>query len=148
MHAPLHWLTLAAVFLGTLAAGICVHELLHVTPLRFIDARYSITVLPSDECPTRTAWPTLTHALTGSLVRVEITHLPASTPEWVLRVAALLPLLLALPLALVAVGVVPDPLAAGDAFGTAALVAVSACGLPSPADWAVVWHGSDGYRSR
>ncbi|WP_115865650.1 hypothetical protein [Halorussus litoreus] len=88
---------------------------------------------------------TLRNALTGGLMRVEVTHLPNATPDWLVRTAAILPVLLALPLALVAVGVLPDPLAADDAVGTALLVAVTACGLPSPADWAVVWHGSELY---
>lgn len=149
MHAPLHWFVLVLTLLVTLAVGVCVHELLHVAPLWFTDADYAITVLPSDDSrpsnPSLAGWTTLGHAFAGSLVRVEITHLPASTPEWLLRVAALLPLLLALPLLSVAAGVLPDPLAADSPVGMAALVAVTACGLPSPADWAVVWHGSDCY---
>ena len=185
MHAPLHWLALGLVpidwlalgivLLAALAVGICVHELLHVVPLHFIDASYTVTVLPADsEPPTAdttspttdttsstadtasptsdatppTVWATLQNALTGGLVRVEVTHLPTDAPDWVVRVAALLPIALSIPLLLVAVGVLPDPVVAGDRAATVLLVAAAACGLPSPADWAVVWHGSRLYRGR
>lgn len=197
---PFQWLTLGFVLLTTLALGICLHELLHLVPLSFTDASYTITVLPTDEddadasassssvessamvpsstgpsstsssptsssstsssptasssipssstpsSPTSsspTTWTALQSALTSGLVRVEITHVPQSTPDWVLRVAALLPVLLAVPLLLVGVGVLPNPLAADDHAAALALVALTGCGLPSPADWSVVWHGSE-----
>lgn len=168
MHAPLHWLALGVVSLDwfalgpvllvALAVGICVHELLHVVPLRFIGADYTVTVLPADDEPPTadsasttddtlpTVWATLQSALTGGLVRVEVTHLPSDAPDWVVRVAALLPILLAVPMLLVAAGVLPDPVAANDHLATILVVAAAACGLPSPADWAVVWHGSALYR--
>lgn len=178
MHAPLHWLALGVVpldwfalgpvLLIALAVGICVHELLHVVPLRWIGADYTVTVLPADRAsvaddstqptddstqPTddstpATVWATLQSALTGGLVRVEVTHLPRDAPDWVVRVAALLPVVLAVPMLLVAAGVLPDPVAANDHIATVLLVAAAACGLPSPADWAVVWHGSGLYRGR
>lgn len=171
MHAPLHWLALGVVpldwfalgpvLLVALAVGICVHELLHVVPLRWIGADYTVTVLPAerasetddstpstaDDTPA-TVWATLQSALTGGLVRVEVTHLPRDAPDWVVRVAALLPVVLAVPMLLVAAGVLPDPVAANDHLATVLLVAAAACGLPSPADWAVVWHGSRLYRGR
>ncbi|MFC7080355.1 hypothetical protein [Halorussus caseinilyticus] len=132
---------LGVVLLVTLVVGVCVHELLHVVPLRLADAEYTVTVLPSEDFASRTARATLQHAFSGGLVRVEVTRAPPSTPDWVLRVAALLPLALALPLALVAIGVLPNPVAANDDVATVALVALTGCGLPSPADWAVVWYG-------
>ncbi|NEU59052.1 hypothetical protein [Halorussus sp. MSC15.2] len=140
-----HWFALGAVLLATLAVGICVHELLHVAPLSFTDAEYTVSVLPDTDADSTSpiGWGVLPNALTGGLVRVEVTDVPTETPDWVLRVAALLPVLLALPLVLVAAGVLPDPVAADDHLGTVALVALTGCGLPSPADWAVVWHGSD-----
>lgn len=164
---PLDWLALGVVLLVALAVGICVHELLHVVPLHFIDASYTVTVLPADDgtpstvdaTPTTdddtsvaddgtpaTVWATLQSALTGGLVRVEVTHLPSGAPDWVVRVAAFLPVVLAFPLLLVAAGVLPDPVATNDHAATVLLVAGAACGLPSPADWAVVWHGSRLYR--
>lgn len=169
MHAPLHllalgvvpldWFALGPVLLVALAVGICVHELLHVVPLRWIGADYTVTVLPADRASETddsipstdddtpaTVWATLQSALTGGLVRVEVTHLPRDAPDWVVRVAALLPVVLAVPMLLVAAGVLPDPVAANDHLATVLLVAAAACGLPSPADWAVVWHGSRLYR--
>ena len=165
---PFHWLHLGIVLLVALAVGVCVHELLHVVPLRCIGAEYTVTVLPADDgAPSSadgtsktadgtpsvgeddapaTVWATLQSALTGGLVRVEVTHLPRDAPDWVVRVAALLPVVLAVPMLLVAAGVLPDPVAANDHLATALLVAAAACGLPSPADWAVVWHGSLLYR--
>lgn len=143
MPTALHWLALGLVLLATLAVGISLHELFHLVPLHLADATYTVTVLPSEDAPSRTTLTALQSALSSGLVRVEVTHVPETTPDWVLRVAALLPFLLALPLALVAAGVLPDPIAADDHVWTAALVGVTACGLPSPADWSVVWHGSD-----
>ncbi|MFC4450413.1 hypothetical protein [Halorussus aquaticus] len=137
MQSVLHAFKVGLALLATLAVGICVHELLHVVPLSLTDAEYAVHVLPSGD------GSSLQTALTGGLVRVEVTHLPDATPEWLLRGSALAPLLLALPLALVAAGVLPNPLAADDHLRTAVLVALTGCGLPSPADWSVVWHGSD-----
>lgn len=148
MHAPVHWLALCVVLLTTLALGISVHELLHLVPLHFVNASYTVTLLPTDEDATPTGWTTLQSALTTSLVRVEVTHVPPTTPVWVVRVAALLPLVLALPLLLVAAGVLPNPLASGDHAAALALITLTGCGLPSPADWTAVWHGSDLCRAR
>jgi len=147
MSLPLDWLAPAGALLAALVVGVCAHELLHVVPLRLVGANYTVTLLPDDGGsggPAR--WTTLGNALSGGLVRVEITHLPPEAPDWAVRVAAALPLALALPLLLTAAGVFPDPTATGDRVGTALLVAAGASGLPSPADWAVVWRGAEGYR--
>jgi hypothetical protein len=138
-------LTLGSALFVTLVVGICVHELLHVVPLSFTDAEYTVSVLPNareDSAPS-TGWTALQNLVTGSLVRVEVTRVPDATPDWLLRVAALLPTLLALPLVLAVAGVVPDPIAGGDPVSTVALIALTGSGLPSPADWSVVWYGSD-----
>lgn len=145
MHTALHWLALVPLLAAALAVGVCVHELLHLVPLRLANAGYTVTVCPTDETDSPAGWASLGNALAGGLVRVEVTHLPSTAPEWVVRVAALLPVALALPLLLVAAGALPDPVAAGDHVATVLLVAGAACGLPSPADWAVVWHGTDLY---
>jgi hypothetical protein len=137
MQVALHLLTLATVLLVTLAVGVFAHELLHLLGLSFTDAEYTVTVLPD------AGESSLQNAVASGLVRVEITRVPDSTPDWMLRVAALLPVLLALPLALVLAGELPDPIAAGDHAATVALVALTGCGLPSPADWSVVWYGSE-----
>ena len=142
LDAALHWLGLGLVLLGTVVVGICVHELLHLVPLYLVDADYTVTVLPDEKATGPTAWTTLRSALSSGLVRVEITHVQPSTPDWVLRVAAILPLALALPLLLVGAGVVPDPLATDDHLAAVVFIALTGCGLPSPADWSVVWHGS------
>jgi hypothetical protein len=152
LDALAHWFTLALALFGTLAVGICVHELLHLVPLHLADADYAIRLLPESESTGETGstaeptpWASLQNALTSGLVRVEVTHVQPSTPEWVLRVAALLPLALALPLVLVGLGVVPDPITTGDHLAAVVLIAVTGCGLPSPADWSVVWHGMGGF---
>ena len=154
LDSVLHWLALGLALFGTLAVGICVHELLHLVPLHLADADYAIRVLPDGEAtgttdaPTEsTPWTTLQSALTSGLVRVEVTHVPRTTPDWVLRSAAALPLTLALPLVLVGLGVLPDPLASGDHLAAAVLIAVTGSGLPSPADWSVVWHGTRRFRN-
>jgi len=144
MSLPIDWLAPAAVLLAALALGVCTHELLHVVPLRLVGANYTVTLLPADG-----GGPTaLGTAFSGGLVRVEVTDLPPDAPDWAVRVAAALPVVLALPLLLTAAGVLSDPTATGDRVATALLVAAGASGLPSPADWSVVWHGADGYRGR
>lgn len=144
MQSVVHWLAPGAVLLATLALGVCAHELLHLVPLRLANASYTVTLLPANGgADSSTAWTTLQNAFAGGLVRVEVTHVPPSAPGWAVRIAAILPVALALPLLLVAAGVLPNPLAAGDRVATAALLGATACGLPSPADWSVVWHGAD-----
>ncbi|WP_134670167.1 hypothetical protein [Halorussus marinus] len=147
MSLPLDWLVAAVVGLGALAVGVCAHELLHVVPLRLLGADYTVTLLPGEASTETPALAALPDALSGGLVRVEVTDLPPDAPEWAVRVAAALPVVLALPLVLAAAGVLPDPTATGDRVGTALLVAAGASGLPSPADWSVVWHGAAGYRA-
>jgi hypothetical protein len=149
LDSVLHWFTLGLALLGTLAVGICVHELLHLVPLHLADADYAIRLLPEGESASETGsttgpatWTSPQSALTSGLVRVEVIRVPSETPDWLLRVAATLPLVLALPLVLVGAGVVPDPLTTGDHLAAVVLIAVTGCGLPSPADWSVVWHGS------
>lgn len=153
LDSVLHWLALGLVLLGTLAVGICVHELLHLVPLHLADADYAIRVLPESESAGETgsatgptSWTSLQSALTSGLVRVEVTDVPQTTPDWVLRAAAILPLALALPLVLVGAGVLSDPLATEDHLAAVVLIALTGCGLPSPADWSVVWHGTRRFR--
>lgn len=62
------------------------------------------------------------------------------TAPWRLRVAALSPLALAVPLGAVAVGAVPDPFAGGHLLARLGLVGWLACALPSPSDFSVAFH--------
>lgn len=78
--------------------------------------------------------------VTGALASVEPTYIPADLPPWTLRVAALSPLVLGLPLVAIAVGAVPDPFAGGPVVVQSAVVGWLACALPSPQDFSQAWH--------
>ena len=132
---PLQLLSAAGVLVGTLCLGTVVHEYAHAVALRaagidcemrWLVDRDAVGLLRASVLGT---WASVTPR--GDLSG-------ASIPG--LRVAALAPLALVAPFALVVAGVLPDPLATGDPRVVAAAVAWMACALPSPQDFSVVWH--------
>jgi len=50
------------------------------------------------------------------------------------------PLSLAIPVALVSLGVVPNPFATGDLDFQLVTIAWLGCSIPSPADFSVLWY--------
>lgn len=121
---------LAAVVLGTIA-----HELSHAAALRTFAVPYVIEWLPA-----RTDVGPLRASIVGGWARVRPRRLPPALSPWELRVAALAPLLLATPLVLVPLGVVPDPFETGNSYLIAATLGWTACAIPSPQDFSLVWH--------
>jgi Zn-dependent protease len=61
------------------------------------------------------------------------------TPAWVLRASAMAPLAMVAPFALVPLGVVPAPFA-GSLTVQAVLLGWTACAIPSPQDFSVLWY--------
>jgi hypothetical protein len=116
-----------AVVVGTVA-----HELSHAAVLRTLGVPCTLAWFPDDDgTPLRAA-------LTGRWAVV--TPRPASdgVASWRLRVAAMTPLALVLPLVPVLVGGVPAPVASLPL--QLAVVGWLACALPSPQDFSVLWY--------
>jgi hypothetical protein len=129
----LGWLLASVALVATLAVGVVVHELLHATVLRTAGVRCAVEFRPRS--PGGGRFETL---VSGALASVSIESIPERCPAWRLRAAALAPLVMLLPATVFALllthGHVPRTL------GTAVLVAWLGSALPSPADFAVVWH--------
>lgn len=132
---PLRLLAIGAVLLCTLGVGTVAHEYAHALALRAIGVDYEIRWLTR-----RGSAGLLRAGLLGTWASVRPRNVPADAPPWGLRAAALMPLTLLAPFALVVFGVLPDPLATGDPRVVAAAVAWAACALPSPQDFSVVWY--------
>lgn len=126
-------IVLCAVGLGTVA-----HELAHAAVLRAVGVEVRFQWLHHGGEGT-----SLRACLTGTWASVEMQSIPAGLPAWPLRTAALAPLALASPLALVAAGVLPDPFLTDSLSLKLAVVGWLACGLPSPQDFATVFHAED-----
>lgn len=133
---PMELLLAGAVLLATLAIGTIVHELSHAITLQLLGVSCEIEWGSSEEgTGFARAW--------GALATVTPRSMPPDLPPWRLRLAALMPLALAIPIPLVLVGVLPDPLATGDPVVASATVGWLACGLPSPQDFSLVWHAEE-----
>ncbi len=120
----------AAVVVGTVA-----HELAHAVVLRALEIPYRIEWLPD-----RNESGLFRAGLTGRWATVSPCGVPRGLSPWRLRVAALAPLILATPLALTLLGVLPDPFRTGNPYAGAAAIGWLACALPSPQDFSVVWY--------
>lgn len=123
------------VFLGTLVVGIALHELSHAVALRLTGVPCTVEVLPARDGP-----GVFRTSLRSPVARVTPTEVPEDLPSWQLRAAAMMPLSLAVPFALVVVGVVPDPFAVGDLSLELATIAWLGCALPSPGDFSLLWY--------
>lgn len=121
----------------TVSVGVVVHELAHALTLRAFSVPYRIEFLPGDTGPVPRS------RSLGGLASVTPVSVPPGLAPWRLRVAAMTPLALAAPLALVALGVVPDPFATGDVLLQMVVVGWLACALPSPGDFALLWHADE-----
>jgi hypothetical protein len=124
----------AVVGLATVGIGTVVHELLHAALLCASGVDYELRWLHGRGAGRLGA------GVFGTWASVELRAVPADLPPWRLRAASLAPLLLATPLAVVAVGAVPDPFAGGPVVLQLAVVGWLACSLPSPQDFSMVWH--------
>ena len=119
----------------TLTAGIVVHELSHAIVLRALGVSFEVTWLPD-----RGGSDAMGASAFGRWASVTPQRLPADLAPWGLRVAALAPLALAAPMALILLGVLPDPIQTGNLPLVAATLAWFGCALPSPQDFSLVWH--------
>lgn len=122
-------------FVGTLIVGIILHELSHALALRIIGVPYIIELLPD-----RDGAGDFRTSLRSPLARVRPTEVPDGLMSWQLRAAAMMPLCLAVPFALVLLGVVPDPFAVGALPLELATIAWLGCAVPSPGDFSLLWY--------
>lgn len=136
MMEPVELMASVAVLAVAIAAGTVAHELSHALMLRALGVTCDIQWLPGAEADGLVN-------IGGSLATVTPRAVPRDLAPWRLRVAALMPLTLALPIPLVLVGLLPDPLAVDDPLVAAAAVGWLACGIPSPQDFSLVWHAEE-----
>jgi len=123
-----------ALLVGTAVVGVVTHELSHLVVLRLAGVSCTVEVLPGRSDGQFSA------GIGSPLARVRPTHVPEDVSPWTLRCAALTPLCLAVPLALILAGVVPDPFASGSVGGELALVVWVGYSIPSPQDFSVAWY--------
>lgn len=124
----------SAVVAVSVVVGVAAHEAVHVAVLRLAGVSHSVEVLPDDGAGrVESVWE-------GALVRVTPDGDGADISPWQLRSAALMPLCLSAPLALVLAGVVPDPFSGGHLTAQVALVAWLGCSIPSPQDFSLAWY--------
>lgn len=134
----LGWTVLAGTtLLATVVVGILTHELLHAIALRSAGVDCSLRLLPDTEAETR-----LEALATGAWASVGFDAVPRSCDAWRLRVAALAPLAMLVPVGCYAVFLGQGHLV-GTELETVAIIAWMGCALPSPADFAIVWHPED-----
>lgn len=125
------------VLIVAVVAGTVAHELSHAAVLRMFDVPSEIEWLPTHA---RGDTGVVRASITGGWARVRPREIPPNRSPSVLRIAALAPLLLATPLALVPLGVLPDLLGSENPYLIAATIGWTACALPSPQDFSLVWH--------
>jgi len=119
----------------TLGVGTVAHEFAHGLVLRALGVPFDVRWLP-DRDDTGPAGA----GFAGRWATVTPRALPPDLPPWGLRVAALAPLVLALPMALVLVGALPDPTGTDNLPLVVATLTWFGCALPSPQDFSLVWH--------
>lgn len=125
---------LSGVLLGALAVGLVAHEFSHLLALGLSDVPCTVEVLPGRTDGSASS------GLGSPLARVRPTgSLDAVSPTR-LRVAALAPLCLAVPLLSIPAGVAPDPFASGTVGSKLVLIAWVGCSIPSPQDFSLAWY--------
>lgn len=132
---PAELLGAGFVLVAAVTAGTIAHELSHLVALRTWGVSCTLEWFPhSDGAGLFRA------SISGGWATVRLHGVPRRFSPWRLRAAALTPLLLATPLALVLLGVISDPIHAGNTYLTAALIGWIACALPSPQDFSLCWY--------
>lgn len=115
--------------------GTILHELSHAFALRAFGISFEMEWLPN-----RKHSGLLRASIAGGWASVRPLSLPSGLSPWSLRIAALMPLLLATPIVFIIVGVVPDPFGTGNPYVTAAAIGWLGCAIPSPQDFSLVWY--------
>lgn len=126
--SPLELVAAGIALLLTLAVGSVVHEVCHAAVLTAVGIPFRVVWLPNSRSR---AFDAL----------ASVSPQPGTDPSpWGLRLAAIMPIWMVAPVGLALLGIVPDPVSAGDTIGTAILVGWLACALPSPQDFSVCFY--------
>lgn len=125
----------AGVLFATVGVAVVAHELTHSLVLWALGIPHHI-----DWLPVRNASGRFEVGVRGPLATVTPRSIPRDRSSWGLRLAAVAPLVLATPILLVLLGVLPDPFASGNPFVIAATIGWFGCALPSPQDFSVFWY--------
>lgn len=125
---------LSGLLLGTLVVGLAAHECSHLLALGLSGVPCTVEVLPGR------GGGSAPSGLGSPLARVRPTGSLDAVPPTRLRVAALAPLCLAVPLLLILAGVVPDPFVSGTVGAKLVLIAWVGCSIPSPQDFSLAWY--------
>lgn len=133
---PTELVAAGLVLVAAVVAGTVVHELAHALALEAFDVPYAVEWLPDDA-------GAASAGVYGAWASVTPRAIPADLAPWRLKVAALAPLALGAPLALVPAGVLPDPFGTGSVLLQAATIGWLACALPSPQDFSLFAHAED-----
>ncbi|WP_121822413.1 hypothetical protein [Halostella salina] len=133
--AALELVVAVAALCLAVGVGTVAHEFAHAAVLSLGGVPCEVNWLPE-----RGGATLLRAGALGTWAAVTPRRLPDDTSPWLLRVAALAPLTLAAPGALVLAGTLPDPTAAGEPAVVAATLGWFACALPSPRDFSLVWY--------
>jgi hypothetical protein len=120
------------VLVGTVGLGMLAHELSHAVTLRLLGVPCEFRWLPGRAGADARARLSGTAAVVPREVESEMANR--------LRVAAVMPFLLATPVVLVPLGVLPDPFVTGEVVQQVAVVGWLACAIPSPQDFSLLWH--------
>lgn len=118
--------------------GTITHELSHAVALRVFGVSFTMEWLPDREQS-----GLLRASIAGGWASVRPQSIPRDLEPWRLRVAAMMPLLLVAPLALVVLGVVHDPFSSGNPYVIAVSIGWLACALPSPQDFSLLWYAEE-----
>lgn len=134
----IHLVGAALGLLLMLGIGTVAHEFAHALALRALGVPYVLEWFPDNSEQAH-----LNAGLMGAWATVTPTSIPQHVPAWGLRLSALAPLALTVPVLLVPLGIVPDPLASGNVVYVVMTVAWIGCAIPSPQDFSLFWHAED-----
>lgn len=126
------------VFVVMLCVGTIAHELSHAAVLHVLGIPFVIEWGPRGDHE-----DTLSSGAVSTLATVRPHPVSHEFPAWALQCAAIAPVVLTVPVILMAIGVLPDPLATGGLLQITAMVTWLGCALPSPQDFSVLWHADD-----
>ena len=132
---PIEISATVAVLALAVSIGLVTHELAHAAVLRAAGVPHDIHWFPGRKGSVFRA------GLRGKWAAVE-PHPVGETPPWTVRISAIMPLVMVVPLVLVPAGVVVDPFAT-ESVARFAVLGWMACALPSPKDFSVLWYADE-----